>query len=90
MDVVIIRAHYFGVRPHYHGHDIAIGYNIHVCCQTCNDHCWWRFSGWECAELEAHINDYHNGATLEFRCDINGDHNSFNNVSDFIDHLRMY
>ena len=91
MAVVVIRAHYFGDLRHYDGHDIYLGLNIHVCCHTCGDHCWWAFSGLETrAELEAHINEFHSDATLVFSCDINGAHNRFDTVSDFIDHLRMY
>ena len=89
-EVVTIRAHFFGELSHFHGHDLDKGINIHVCCETCADHCWWSFSGTECLDLEAHIFEYHKDARIVYVCDINGEHNRFLSVSDFIDHLRMF
>ena len=89
-DVVRVRAHFFGERNHYHGHDLDNGINIHICCESCGDQCFWCFVGTECSALECHLSEYHPDARIEYVCDINGDHNSFLCVADFVNHLRMF
>ena len=87
--MVVLRAH-LRYTCSFPTHDLASGYNIHICCQSCNDSCWWFFTGSEIEDIVEHLNDYHFGDDVVYVCDLNHDHNEFDNVYDFVVHLLQY
>ena len=89
MGEVIIRAHFFGDRW-YDEFNIMHGETIHICCESCGDWCFWHWSGSEISEIEEHVNYDHEGAEIIYICDLDESHDEFDNLSDFIDHLRNY